>query len=75
MDSNEMIKFEIKKQIDEIRMGIQQNVVMQIKKAMMDNQEFMRKASMEAINRTINDSDNAYTLRPLSTITVMEILA
>ena len=25
------------------------------------------------INRTINDDDNAYTLRPLSTITVMEI--
>ena len=55
MDSNEMIKFEIKKQIDEIRMGIQQNVILQIKKAMTDNQEFMRKASMEAINRTINE--------------------
>ena len=53
MDNNELMRMEIRKQVDEIRMGIQQNVIMQIKKAMMDNQEFMRKASMEAIYRTV----------------------
>ena len=55
MDNNELMRMEIKKQVDEIRMGIQQNVIMQIKKAMSDNHEFMRKASMEAINRTVNE--------------------
>ena len=55
MDNNELMRMEIRKQVDEIRMGIQQNVIMQIKKAMTDNQEFMRKASMEAIYRTVNE--------------------
>jgi metal-dependent hydrolase (beta-lactamase superfamily II) len=55
MEGQELIKYEVKQRVDEIRDGIDKNVMMQIKQAMLKNQEFLRTASIEANNRMIND--------------------
>jgi len=55
MEEQELIKYEVKQRVDEIKNGIDKNVMLQIKQAILKNQEFLRSASIEANNRMIND--------------------
>ena len=56
MENTELIKYEVKKGIDEIRSGIDQNVNNQIRTAILKTQEFLRTAAVEANNRMVNEN-------------------
>ena len=56
MENTELIKYEVKKGIDEIRSGIDQNVNNQIRSAILKTQEFLRSAAVEANNRMVNEN-------------------
>jgi metal-dependent hydrolase (beta-lactamase superfamily II) len=55
VENQEFIKYEVKQRVDEIRNGIDNNVCLQIKKAILNNQEFLRSAAIEANNRVVNE--------------------